>query len=44
MDATPGARPYQQTPRTVSWRRAAGHLGRVALGIVFLAAGFLKGL
>src|SRR5882762_4407123 len=27
-----------------SWRRAAGHLGRVALGLIFLAAGFLKAL
>jgi len=29
---------------TFSWRRAAGHLGRVVLGLVFLAAGFLKAL
>ncbi len=26
------------------WSRAAGHFGRVALGLVFLVAGFLKGL
>src|SRR2546427_362155 len=44
MEATAGARPYQQAPRRFSGRRAAGHLGRVALGVVFLAAGFLKGL
>lgn len=29
-------------PRTLRWRRVAGHLGRVALGLIFLAAGLLK--
>jgi uncharacterized membrane protein YphA (DoxX/SURF4 family) len=44
MDSTAGARSPQQAPRTFSWSRAAGHLGRIALGLTFLAAGFLKGL
>ena len=44
MEAVPGARSDQQVPGRFSWRRAAGHMGRVALGVVFLAAGFLKGL
>ena len=44
MEAVAGARSDQQAPRRFSWRCAAGHLGRVALGVVFLAAGFLKGL
>ncbi len=44
MDWTAGARSPQQAPRTFSWSRAAGHLGRILLGLIFLAAGFLKGL
>jgi len=30
--------------RTFSWRRAAGHVGRVTLGLIFLIAGALKAL
>jgi uncharacterized membrane protein YphA (DoxX/SURF4 family) len=44
IETVAGARPLSQVPRTLSLRRAAGHLGRVALGLVFLAAGVLKGL
>src|SRR5262245_49170946 len=29
-------------PGTPRWRRGAGHLGRVTLGLIFLAAGILK--
>jgi len=44
MEGSAAARLPQQIPGTFSWRRAAGHLGRVALGLIFLAAGFLKAL
>jgi uncharacterized membrane protein YphA (DoxX/SURF4 family) len=43
MDSTAGSGP-RRSPPPFFWSRAAGHLGRVALGFVFLAAGFLKGL
>ena len=38
---TPGSVPRAGAVR---WRSGAGHLGRVALGLVFLVAGLLKGL
>ena len=44
---TPSFRdPSGPAPRAgaLSWRRAAGHLGRIALGLIFLAAGVLKAL
>lgn len=31
-------------PRVLPWRRIAGHAGRVAIGLIFLAAGILKAL
>src|SRR5688572_32893026 len=31
-------------PRTLPWRRLVGHVARVTLGLVFLAAGILKTL
>ncbi|OLC54343.1 MAG: hypothetical protein AUH92_04175 [Acidobacteria bacterium 13_1_40CM_4_69_4] len=47
----PAARPApRETAGTVPragawrWRRGSGHLGRVAIGLVFLVAGVLKGL
>jgi len=47
LAATPAPRKVDgAVPRagTFPWRRTAGHLGRVALGLVFLAAGVLKAL
>ena len=45
--ATPASREFDDPVlRTGArrWRRGAGHLGRAAIGLVFLAAGVLKGL
>jgi uncharacterized membrane protein YphA (DoxX/SURF4 family) len=44
MEIAAGGPPQPQLPRTLSWRRISGHLGRLALGLIFLAAGVLKGL
>ena len=44
MEVTADARLPRQDTRTFFWIRAAGHLGRIALGLIFLAAGFLKAL
>jgi uncharacterized membrane protein YphA (DoxX/SURF4 family) len=43
VDSMAAPRP-ERLPRPVAWRRAAGHLGRLTLGVIFLAAGILKGL
>lgn len=44
--ATPASRETSAPARrgALAWRRAAGHLGRIALGLIFLAAGVLKAL
>jgi len=42
MEITADAREQGQTRPSLSWMRVVGHIGRLALGLIFLASGVLK--